>query len=143
MIRRPSRCLINDILWRLSPCHPLPLEPDITNPRLVFFSLGKIIREEQAQPLDGVEPRSLDGQFLDLRGLGKLELLGCGGVFGLGEIVDVGVGEQAEGSRGRRAGGGAQEDGVEFYLGCETVLFVNLSVSVLYKKFIDLCVNFQ
>lgn len=121
MIRRPSRRLVDDILRRLSQRHPLSLETNITDSRLILLSLGKIIREKQAQSLHGVELGSLDGQFLDFRSLGELEFLCRSGVLGLTEIVDVGVGEEAEGARGRGGGRGAQEDGVQFDLGCETV----------------------
>ena len=126
MIRRPRRRLVNNILGRLSPRHPFPFKANIADSGLILFAIRKVIREEQAKALHGVEARSLDGQLLDFRGLRELKLLGGGSVLGCREVVDVGVGEQAEGARCGGGGGGAEEEGVEFYLGCETVYSVSI-----------------
>lgn len=117
MIARPRGALVDDVGRGPPQGGPLPLEAEIAHPRDVLIAVAKVVREEQRQALDLAEEGALDGDVLDVGGLGELEGLGGLGLLGRGEVEVVAVEEQTEGL-GRAGGGrGAQEEGVELYLG--------------------------
>jgi hypothetical protein len=49
--------LVEDIGRRPPELHPLAPEPDIRDARDVLFPVAKVVREEERQPADRVEPR--------------------------------------------------------------------------------------
>lgn len=119
MIPRIRRRLIKYILRRPPQRRPLAAEAEVRDARDVLVAVAKVVGEEERQAAHGVEARAPHGEFLDLRGLAELKGLGRRGVVGRGEVDVVPVEEDVQGLGGRGGGGGAQEDGVEFYLGGE------------------------
>jgi hypothetical protein len=52
-----GRRLVEDIRRRPPELHPLTPEPDIRDARDVLFPDAEVVREEERQPADRVEPR--------------------------------------------------------------------------------------
>ena len=74
MISGLRRRLIKNVIRRLAQPRPLPLEPNITDPRDI---LAEVVLEEQHQTLHLAEERPLDGDLLDVGCLAEFEGL-CG-----------------------------------------------------------------
>lgn len=95
--------LIQNPLRRAPQLHPLPLKPQIPQPRHVLLPVPEIILKEQTQALCLAKQRPLDGDILYLGGLGEVQLLRGRELRGEVEVDVVAVDEELEGAGG---GGG-------------------------------------
>lgn len=75
MIPRIRRRLIQKANRLPIQSHPLTLEPQIPNPRLILLAIPEIILEKQIQTPHAVEQRPLDRHLLDLRCLRQMQRL--------------------------------------------------------------------
>ena len=85
----------------------------------LFRAIGEVVGKEKRQPLHLAEEGALDGDVLHVGRLRELKQLGRAGLVGGGEVEVVAVDEDLEGARGALRVGGAELDGVQFYLAGE------------------------
>lgn len=127
MITRIRSRFIKNIRGRLSQHHPIALKPQITHSTNI---LPPIILHKKRQTLYFPKKRPLDPDILHFTRLTQFKSL-RGLHFRRGaEIEIVAVDEDFQGFGGGGRVGGADEEGVEFYLGCESVAYTyNISLS--------------
>ena len=113
MITRIRRQLHHKIHGLLIQPHEIPLEPQITDPRLILLAPAPVILEEERKRPRRVEQRALDGYLLHVVRLRDLERLRGRLVGRGGEVEGVVVEEEFEGLGGGGRGRGAEEDAVE------------------------------